>query len=81
VEIRNFFHKGLKRLFEDDNPKGCPPASVDKIRKMLTFLMAMEEAVELETIPIWKAHRLTWRSQCHLEPQCHSELAADLLGE
>ena len=42
----------------DDNPKGCPPASVDKIRKILTFLVAIEDVDELRTIPVWSAHRL-----------------------
>lgn len=58
MKIRNFVHKGLKRLYEDDNPKGLPAAFVDKIRKMLAFMEAMEDAEELRTIPTWKAHLL-----------------------
>jgi proteic killer suppression protein len=59
VKIRNFVHKGLKRLYEEDNPKGLPPSSVDKLRKMVVFLEAMNQADELRTIPVWKAHLLT----------------------
>ena len=38
VHIRNFIHKGLKRLYEEDSKKGVPPDSVDNLRKMLAFL-------------------------------------------
>jgi toxin HigB-1 len=59
VRVRNFVRKGLKRLYADDNPRGLPAAFVDKIRKMLASLDAMEDAEELRTIPAWKAHLLT----------------------
>ncbi len=59
MRIRNFVHKGLKRLYEDDNPKGLPAACVDKLRKMFGFLEAMEDPGELRAIPVWKAHELT----------------------
>ena len=38
VKIRNFMHKGLKRVYAEDNGKGVPPDTVDKLRKMLAFL-------------------------------------------
>ena len=59
MKIRGFLHKGLKRLYEDDNTKGVPPESADKLRKMLAFLDAMQEADELRTLAAWKAHTLT----------------------
>jgi addiction module HigA family antidote len=59
VRIGNFLHRGLKHLYEDDNPKGLPPHSVDKLRKMLDFMDAMADASELRAIPTWKAHLLT----------------------
>jgi proteic killer suppression protein len=59
VRIRNFLHKGLKRLYEDDDPRGLPPACVDKLRNMLTFMEAMADASELRAIPTWRAHLLT----------------------
>jgi proteic killer suppression protein len=59
VKIRNIVHKGLKRLYTEDSPKGLAPDTVDKIRKMLGFLQDMEDAAELRTIPVWKAHLLT----------------------
>lgn len=59
MKIRSFDHKGLKRFYEEDNPKGVPPATVDKLRKMLAFLDGIENAVELLTLRAWKAHSLT----------------------
>jgi len=59
MKIRDFVHKGLKRLYEEDNAKGVPATSADKIRKMLAFLDGMGDAEELRGLPAWKAHRLT----------------------
>jgi hypothetical protein len=38
VRIRNFTHKGLKTLYEEDIAKSAPPESVNKLRKMLAYL-------------------------------------------
>jgi len=59
VEIRSFVHKGLKRVYVDDNPKGLPPDSVDKLRAMLSFLQDMQDPERLRSFPLWKAHQLT----------------------
>ena len=59
MKIRNFVRKGLKRLYEEGNPRGVPPASVDKLRKMLAFMDAMEDAEELRSIPTWKPHLMS----------------------
>lgn len=58
VKIRNIVHKGLKRLYAEDNARGVPPETVDKLRKMLAFLDDMEGPEELHTLPSWKAHTL-----------------------
>ena len=52
-------HKGLRRLYEDDSSKGVSADAVDKLRKMLTFLEAMQNPEELRALPAWKAHILT----------------------
>jgi proteic killer suppression protein len=52
MKVRNLLHKGLKRLYEDDNAKGVPAASADKLRKQLAFLEAMQDAEELRTLPL-----------------------------
>jgi proteic killer suppression protein len=54
VKIRNFAHKGLERLYEEDDSKGLPPSAVDKLRKMMVFLEAMDEAGELRTVKCGK---------------------------
>jgi len=56
VKIRNFIHKGLKKLYEDDSVIGVLPDSADKLRKMLAFLDDMEDAQELRSLPTWKVH-------------------------
>jgi len=59
VIIRNFIHKGLKKLYEDDSSKGVSPDTVDKLRKMLAFLDDMQDPEELRSLPSWKVHTLT----------------------
>jgi len=59
VHVRNFLHKGLQRLYQDESSKGVPPESVDKLRKMLAYLDNMEAAEELRALATWKAHLLT----------------------
>jgi proteic killer suppression protein len=59
MKIRNFIHKGLKRLYADDAAKGVPPDTVDKLRKMPAFLDNMDDPEELRALPSWKVHTLT----------------------
>lgn len=59
MKIRNFSHKGLKRLFAEDSTKGVPPDTVHKLRKMLAFLDSMEKPDELYALTAWKTHTLT----------------------
>ena len=46
-------------LYLEDIARGLPPQCVDKIRKILTFLDEMQDTLELQTLPGWKAHMLT----------------------
>ena len=59
MKIRNFAHKGLKRLYEDDRANGVPPDTLDKLRKMLAYLDDMGNPEELRALTAWKAHTLT----------------------
>ena len=59
VKIRNFTHKGLKKIYAEDSAKGVPPDSADKLRKRLAFLDDMQEPEELHALPTWKARTLT----------------------
>jgi proteic killer suppression protein len=59
MKIRSFVHKGLRKLYFEDNAKGVPPDTADKLRKMLAFLDDMQGAEELRSLPSWKVHTLT----------------------
>lgn len=59
VKIRNFLHKGLQRLYLDDNAKGVPPDTVEKLRKMFAFLDVMSGVDEVRALTAWKPHTLT----------------------
>ena len=59
MKIRNFVHKGLKRLYAEDSAKGVSPDTVGKLRKMLAFLDDMQDPDELRSLPAWKVHTLT----------------------
>lgn len=59
VNIRNFIHKGLKRLYEDGIAKGVPPDTADKLRKMFAYLDNIEDPEELRAFSAWRAHTLT----------------------
>ena len=58
MRIRNFVHKGLKRLYLEDDAKGLPPDVADKLRKMFAFLDDIENPDELRALASWKAHVL-----------------------
>jgi proteic killer suppression protein len=62
--MRNFTHKGLKRLYADDRAKGVPPDTVDKLRKMFGYLDAIEGPEELWALVAWKPHILTGDRKC-----------------
>ncbi len=59
MRIRNFVHKGLKRLYTENSARGVPPETADKLRKMLAYLDDMQDAQELRALTAWKAHMLT----------------------
>jgi addiction module HigA family antidote len=78
VRIRNFVHKGLKRLYADDATKGVPPDTVDKLRKMFALLDDMEDPEELRNAALVEGAYLNRRPQGHLEPERYRQLAVDL---
>jgi proteic killer suppression protein len=59
MKIRNVVHRGLRRFIQHNDASGLPPAIVERVRNIVTFLQEMEEAGELHDIPSWKAHQLT----------------------
>ena len=59
MQIRNVIHRSLRRFIERDDASGLPPAVVEKVRNIITFLQEMEDVKELRDIPSWKAHPLS----------------------
>jgi toxin HigB-1 len=59
VKIRNFAHKGLKKLYSEESVRDVPPDMVDKLRKMLAYLDDVGDAEELRALTAWKVHTLT----------------------
>ena len=45
--IQSFKHRGLKRLYEDDDHRGLSPAHVDKIKRILARL---DEAADVRNM-------------------------------
>jgi hypothetical protein len=54
LPLRHLAGGCLKRLYSEDNVKGVPPDTVDKLRKMLAFLDDIENADELRALTSWK---------------------------
>jgi len=57
--IRNVVHRGLRRFIQRDDASGLPPAVVEKIRNILTFLREVNDVRELQDIPSWQTHQLS----------------------
>jgi proteic killer suppression protein len=55
--IESFRHKGLRRLYEDDDRKALPPQLVGRIREILTALDAAE-TIEGLNRPSFRLHPL-----------------------
>ncbi len=58
MQFARFRHKGLRRLQEEDNTKGVPPAMADKLRKLLFALETADELDQVSRFPGWKLHPL-----------------------
>jgi proteic killer suppression protein len=53
-----FLHKGLKRLYEDDDGGGVPPHSIRKIKAILAALEFADDLSQVATFPGWRLHSL-----------------------
>jgi len=56
--IGRFLHKGLRRLYEDDDPLGLPNQSIRKIKAILFALESAESLSQVATFPGWRLHSL-----------------------
>lgn len=58
MRLVQFRHKGLRRLYEDDDPKGLSAIRVDKLRKLLFALETAQDIEEVGRFPGWRLHSL-----------------------
>lgn len=58
MRLAGFRHKGLRRLYADDNAKGLSVAIVDKLRKLLFALETAQDLEQVRRFPGWKLHPL-----------------------
>jgi proteic killer suppression protein len=56
--IKSFKHKGLKRLFENNEPKAVPSGQAQKILDVFAALDTAAEPGEVGLFPGWKLHPL-----------------------
>lgn len=55
--IQSIRHKGLKRLYEEDDPRGVIPEHVDKLRDILARLDAATGNTDMD-LPGFRLHAL-----------------------
>ena len=56
--IESFRHKGLRRLYDNDDPKGLPAQSVGKIKAIVAAMESATDLSQVATMPGWKLHPL-----------------------
>jgi proteic killer suppression protein len=59
MQIGSIRHKALRRFAETGSSKGLPSGSVDRLRRMLAYIDAIEAVEELRVPPNYGAHQLT----------------------
>lgn len=59
MEIESINHKALRRFVEAGKPKGLPGDLVDRLFKMINFIIDAETLDELSTPPNYGLHPLT----------------------
>ena len=58
MNVGDFRHKGLKRLYERDDGGLLPAEAVQKIRRILAALEFADDLSQVKTMPGWKLHPL-----------------------
>lgn len=59
MEIESISHKALRRFVETGKPKGLPGDLVDRLFKMVNFIIDAETLDELSTPPNYGLHPLS----------------------
>lgn len=60
MAIRSIRHKGLRRLWERDDPRGVPPDAAAKLRRMMAAIhhASGPEKLDAAALPGWRVHPL-----------------------
>jgi proteic killer suppression protein len=58
MAITHFTHKGLKRLYQENDARGVPAAIADKLRRMLGALDTATTPDDMGLYPGWRLHPL-----------------------
>ena len=88
MDIGEIKHKGLQRLYDDDDARQLPAAAVRKIKRILAALAFADDLSQVQTIPGWRLHPLkgkrrgvysitvtgNWRLTFRVEGQAITEL-------
>jgi proteic killer suppression protein len=59
MNIRAVKHRGLRRFLENDDPRELRPDLVNRVRNILTALVAAADMQGVQGPPGWRIHRLT----------------------
>lgn len=57
--IESIAHKGLKRLWEKNDPSKLPPEQIEKIKRILSVLNSAKTLEPLKMVPGYKLHPLS----------------------
>lgn len=63
MAIHSFRHRGLRRLYEEDDALGVPAEMRGKLSRMLTLLDAASAPEDMGLYPGWRLHRLIFRME------------------
>lgn len=60
MAVRTIRHKGLRRLWEEGDPKGVPPDAASKLRRMMAALhhSSGPDRLAAAALPGWRVHAL-----------------------
>ncbi len=58
MQLVRFRHKGLRQLYDEDNPKALSAPLADKLRKLLFALETAEDIDQVGRFPGWRLHPL-----------------------
>jgi proteic killer suppression protein len=58
MAIQNIRHKGIRRLFEEDDARAVPASFAGKLRDMLAAIDTASTVEEIRLFPGWRLHRL-----------------------